>query len=207
MTRLSDAFRAVSGAEGLVRRLIAEAAADNQYSDVISLAELAEGLQRLTAGAHTASPASEHLADSKKHRKIPASKAKAVTGRRGSESPAKTGFPIFERDGDRLIKVGWSKRQRSAYEHRAPRPAVIACVQRIVGLAPPGGVFAVDAMLPTADPSAGGDVPAYQVYLVVAWLRSLGLIKKKGRDGYVVGKGLTERGIEDVWQKLKERHP
>ena len=207
MTRLSDAFRAVSEAEGLVRRLIAEAAANNQYSDVISLAELAEGLQRLTAGAHVAVPASAQSAESKKYRKIPARKAKAVTVKHGSKSTAKTVFPIFEKDGDRLIKVGWSKRQRSAYEHRAPRPAVIACVQRIAGLASPGGVFAVDAMLPTADPSDGGEVPAYQVYLVVAWLRSLGLIKKKGRDGYVVSKGLTERGIEDAWQKLKERRP
>lgn len=207
MSRIKTGLRAVSEAENLVRRLISEAAADNQYADVITLAEMADGLRRLGANADDAAPASVDSGCAAKQRKTPVVKPKKVGRKPNQKAAVKSAFPRFERDGDRLVKIGWSKRQRSAYEHRASKQAVLACARRIAGLARPGGVFSVDAMVPTPDPAAGGDVPAYQVYLVVAWLRSLGLIKKKGRDGYVVSKDLTERAVDDAWRKITERLP
>lgn len=207
MSRLKVGLRAVSEAESLVRRLISEAAADNQYADVIALAEMADGLRRLRGGADAATHASEDSGYAAKQRKTSAQKPKRAIRTTNEKAAVKNVFPRFEKDGDRLVKIGWSKRQGSAYEHRAPKQAVLACVSRIVGLAPPGRVFAVDAMLPARDPSTGGEVPAYQVYLVVAWLRSLSLIKKKGRDGYVVSEELTEPAVDDAWRKITERLP
>lgn len=207
MSRIKAGLRAVSEAENLVRRLISEAAADNEYADVISLAEMADGLRRLGADVDAAPPASAESSYAAKQRKTSVRKPKKASRKPNQKAAVKSAFPRFERDGDRLVKIGWSKRQRSAYEHRAPKHAVLACARRIAGLARPGGIFAVDAMVPTPDPSEGGEVPAYQVYLVVAWLRSLGLIKKKGRDGYVVSKELTERAVDDAWRKITERLP
>ena len=34
-------------------------------------------------------------------------------------------YPRFQRDGDRLVKVGWSKKDGAEYEHRAPRETVL----------------------------------------------------------------------------------
>lgn len=207
MSRAKAGLRAVSEAENLVRRLISEAAADNQYADVIALAEMADGLRRLGAAADPNTSATVDAGFAANQRKTPLTKAKKAPRKPGPKATAHVAFPRFERDGDRLVKIGWSKRQGSAYEHRAPKYAVIACVNRIASLAPPGGVFAVDAMMATPIPSQGGVLPAYQVYLVVAWLRSLGLIKKKGRDGYVVSKGVTERAVDDAWGKTTARIP
>ena len=207
MSRLKAGLLAVSEAENLVRRLISEAAADNEYADVISLAEMADGLRRLGAGVHAAPPEIAESSNAAKQRKTLVQKPKKASRKPNQKNAVKSVFPRFERDGDRLVKIGWSKRQRSAYEHRAPKHAVLACARRIAGLARPGAIFVVDAMVPTTDPSEGGEVPAYQVYLVVAWLRSLSLIKKKGRDGYVVSKELTERAIDDAWRKTPARLP
>lgn len=207
MSRIKAGWRAVSEAENLLRRLISEAAADNEYADVISLAEMADGLRRLGAGLDAAPPVSVESGCAEKQPKTPVLKPKKASPKSHKKASLKSVFPRFERDGDRLVKIGWSKRQGSVYEHRAPKQVVLGCARRIAGLSRPGGIFAVDAMVPTPDPSEGGDVPAYQVYLVVAWLRSLGLIKKKGRDGYVVSKNFTDRTVDDAWRKTTERLP
>ena len=44
-------------------------------------------------------------------------------------------LPRFERDGERIVKVSWSKRAKAEYEHRAPRDVVFSLLDaiRIIG--------------------------------------------------------------------------
>jgi hypothetical protein len=112
-------------------------------------------------------------------------------------------YPRFERDGDRLIKIGWSKKAREQYEHRAPRDAVVAFVQSLSNVKL-GATFAIESLLPIADVS-GEELPSYQVYLVLAWLRSVGLIEKKGRDGYVMRTRPDQHAIDSNWEELPKR--
>ena len=44
-------------------------------------------------------------------------------------------YPKFLREGDALLKLGWSRKSRSEYEHRAPREAVLAVAERIAEVA------------------------------------------------------------------------
>jgi len=107
------------------------------------------------------------------------------------KSKGRKEFPKFERDGDRLVKIGWSKKDRRTYEHRAPKSVVIAVIDQIAAGVKPGRVFTMEQLMPFRD-ADGQDIPAYQPYLVLKWLQHVGAVKKKGKDGYVAQGGALE---------------
>ncbi|GAH04275.1 unnamed protein product, partial [marine sediment metagenome] len=112
--------------------------------------------------------------------------------------------PKFIRDefNDRLIKIGWSKKNRNEYEHRVPFAAAMNVARYLVESIDPDKLFQVDEILPIAD-SEGHEIPSYQVYVTLAWLISTGLVEKKGRDGYLVVPGrLTIQSFNDLFGKL-----
>ena len=55
--------------------------------------------------------------------------------------------------------------------------------------------------MPVPD-SAGGEIPSYQVYLTLAWLRHVGAVEKKGRSGYVLRSGLD---LDAIWDRIPVR--
>jgi len=48
-------------------------------------------------------------------------------------------------------------------------------------------LFTIDDIVPIAGPDGNGEIPAYQVYLCVAYLVSEGQLRRQGREGYAVG--------------------
>ena len=117
----------------------------------------------------------------------------------------KRDYPRFERDGDKLVKLGWSKKQKSQYEHRAPHAAVLAFGRHVANHFGEGEVFAMESLLPVPDES-GEEVPGYQAYLTLAWLKHVGAVEKKGRDGYVLRDGsLADGGLDRLWDALEVR--
>ena len=68
-----------------------------------------------------------------------------------------------------------------------------------------GKIFVVDDLLPVHD-AAGEELPSYQVYLALAWLRQAGIVEKKGRDGYVrVTDPLDGSVFDTMWEQVRER--
>ena len=66
-------------------------------------------------------------------------------------------------------------------------------------------VFDIEGLLPVQD-GAGEDIPGYQIYVVIAWLREAGVIEKKGRDGYVIrDKSVLSGELNDLWESLRAR--
>jgi hypothetical protein len=99
----------------------------------------------------------------------------------------------------------WSKKSKKEYEHRVPKEIVLTFVRHLGQTIPAGTVFDVEGLLPVQDLS-GDEIPAYQVYVTLAWLRDAGVVEKKGRDGYVLREGsVVNGGIEDLWQSLPAR--
>jgi hypothetical protein len=198
MGTIQDARQILSGAEQSLRGLIQQGLKDQRYSDIAEIAVLADGIAGLLQGRHRnleygAGPTRVSSAPFV-HRPLAQSAARRSV---------KTDYPRFERDGDRLVKVGWSKKQRSPYEHKAPRAVVVAFVRHLLGVVPDKRVFSVDDVLPVADVVNGGEVPAYQIYLALAWLRRIGAVVKKGRDGYLLYHGaLTESALDSQWAAL-----
>ena len=117
----------------------------------------------------------------------------------------KRSYPRFERDGDRLVKLGWSKKEKSEYEQKAPRSAVLAFGRHLANNCGKGEVFVMESMLPVAN-ETGDEFPSYQAYLTLAWLRHIGAVEKKGRDGYVLRDGsLAEGGLGKLWDQLESQ--
>lgn len=101
----------------------------------------------------------------------------------------KAAYPRFARTADALVKIGWSKKSKSEYEHKAPLAlaAQLSTVAAKVGAR--GRLFSIDAL---SNAWAGEDSPpSYQHYVIVAWWRDAGLIDQHGRKGYSIPKPVS----------------
>jgi hypothetical protein len=103
------------------------------------------------------------------------------------------------------MKVGWSKKERKEYNHRAPREAVDALAVAVRQIGAKGRLFNGDALLPLKD-QGGSVVPDYQAYVALAWLKHLGLVEQRGRRaGYtLVPSKQIDSTITAAWPQLAE---
>ena len=79
-------------------------------------------------------------------------------------------YPKFVREGDNLVKIGWSKSQRAEYEHKSPKRLLAVLCESLTSAN--GKRIMMDKVLPLKDPVTGSAFPDYQSYLCLAWLRS-----------------------------------
>ena len=178
-----------------------EAAGDRQYSDVATLASISGQLHELIQSMDD----NGRMPEPSNSGGVPASSGSALKlkSRRGVDKDSHgqaQRYPRFARSGDRLVKIAWSKKDRAEYEHRAPQVAVLAVVSSLRKLA--SREFSMEDLARPRDED-GNDVPSYQVYLVMAWLRSYGAVRRIGRGGYVPVPGrLTDAAVEEHWSAL-----
>ena len=202
MDTVQEAKAVLADAEKSLRDLMQRELRAQRYRDLAEVASLADALSGLARGG--ASPAGAAAAPTGNlPTRAESQKAAAKPKRKGK---GKKADPRFERDGEKLVKVGWSKKAREEYEHRAPRSAALAFAIHLGKSVQAGKAFLVDDISPVHD-SAGEEIPSYQVYLTLAWLRSSGAVEKKGRDGYYVPKPHTiADGFDDIWESLPVRN-
>jgi hypothetical protein len=102
-----------------------------------------------------------------------------------------------------LVKIGWSKSERSEYQHRAPRAVALILLRAVIQLAAKKPVFAVDDLLPLHDPCDRSPLPPHQVYLALAWLKAEGIVMPEGRQGYrLLVRSDPDKLLNDRWQSL-----
>jgi len=121
-------------------------------------------------------------------------------------------YPKFLREGNALLKLGWSKKGRSEYEHRAPREAVLAVAARVAeaashGDSSTGSRFTVEDLREVRVALGDEPVSGCQVYLCVAWFRRAGLIVQHGRRGYSLPVAAVNfpAKVKAAWVELRER--
>jgi hypothetical protein len=113
-------------------------------------------------------------------------------------------YPRFVREGDNLVKIGWSKSQRAEYEHKSPKRLLAVLCQSLTSAN--GKRIMMDKVLPLKDPVTGSAFPDYQSYVCLAWLKSSGLVTQHGRQGYSLPKGIElEKSVEALWVDLPTR--
>src|SRR5689334_22685209 len=103
MGTIRDASRVLAEAESSLRQLIEAGLKEQRYADVAEIAGLADGLSRLLNGRRVLNAPHETA--------MPPSPAPAATPKpKAATKSPKSQYPRFERDGDKLIKIGWSKK-------------------------------------------------------------------------------------------------
>jgi hypothetical protein len=113
-------------------------------------------------------------------------------------------YPRFVREGDSLVKIGWSKSQRAEYEHKSPKRLLAVLCESLTSAN--GKRITMNKVLPLKDPVTGSAFPDYQSYVCLAWLKSAGLVTQHGRQGYSLPKGVElEKSVETLWTNLLAR--
>jgi hypothetical protein len=114
-------------------------------------------------------------------------------------------YPQFVRDGNALVKIAWSKAEKSEYEHKTPKHVLSALTSRLERIGGNGKRFTMESVMPLVSED-GADIPSYQLYLCLAWLRQIGVVLQHGRQGYSLksDEGLPS-AVESRWKELPER--
>ena len=197
---LDRAESALRRCEEEMQILVADAASSSKYDEIDRLTAIARSLNEMALGAASAQRL-DRLSDAEvSSHAIPRRRSSNRTRR----SAAKPDYPRFSRDGGHLVKTGWSKKKREEYVHRAGRNQAESIALSLAGRGRGQGTIPVDDILGVRDRS-DADIPAYQVYLTLAWLRKEGLVERRGRNGYVVLDAQALEGtFADLWSALPE---
>jgi hypothetical protein len=215
----SQATEVIRRAEGELRQWLLRTAEQGDYETARMLAEWAKQLKQMVQenGSIDRKPSPTELANGQAqtdaapevfastiHKRNNTGKAKARRSTRVKKvKAAKDDYPKFLRDGEELLKIGWSKREKKVYRHKAPKRIVSLVLKALQQAGQHGERFVMEQILPIRDPEHDADVPGYQAYLSLAWLRKEKLIVQHGRQGYSLRPeiNLTD-AIEECWKLL-----
>ena len=203
MNTESRAAEILLEAEAKLRSLLTEAAAEGEYEIIVKIAGWARSLGELV---------SEMTPEEGPAQTIPAATSDSQASLQGNAPnpprPQKRSkaYPKFFRNGENLVKVGWSKAQRTEYEHKAPLSVLSDLATAISAASVKKPRLAMESVLPLKSSRDGTEVPSYQTYLCLAWLRKQGLVLQHGRQGYSVKPktDLTAKSRE-LFQELPEQ--
>lgn len=197
--------------EERLRELVSEAAACGKYDAVVRLTEWARIIAALASG--TPLPGSEAAIHTVAGNGASAAEPnRSVTGsvrrdrgvRKGQrkKKSRRAAYPRFARLKNELVKIGWSKKAKKEYQHKATRQIVDILVERLHQVGATGELFTTEELFPLQDESHS-DIPAYQAYLCLAWLRNQNLVEQVGRQGYrlIERAGLKET-VAHRWDEL-----
>lgn len=202
MTIQSRASSVLSETEGKLRQLAAEAASSGDYAAIIKVAAWAKAVGDLI---RSASPESRQNPTGTPRKLGRGAKKSGAASRSPAPSETKA-YPRFYRRGDQLIRVAWSKRDKKEYLHKSPRSAISALVSALMKVGREGRVFSTDELLPLTSADDGAEIPNYQAYVCIAWLKHTALIEQHGRQGYSIPQlALLEGSVESVWQTLPQQ--
>ena len=200
------ALRVLSEAEEALSTLMREGLADQRYDDVAAVAEVTQLLSDLIGSLENPAQEDGETGPSKGRPgrgKTLAGGARPPATKNATGAPSGS-YPWFAKDGDRLVKVGWSGKGRQEYEHRTHRKVLWVFAGVVRNRRDATDCFTMEDVLPLVY-AGGKEIPSYQAYLALAWLRSVEAITKDGRDGYRADLlKLSDESLNSLWESLPE---
>lgn len=199
----------IADLDGAARSEIALAAGEGRFDELPQLTPMAKEIAALAARwPCDASPAPMALSqpEATTEASVPAA-PRGETTPQSSTKLKKSDYPKFLREKHELVKLGWSPREKGPYEHRVPKGGVDAVVSAVASKGKAGHRFTMDEILKALAGSKNAEqVPSYQTYAVVSWLKWAGMVLQHGRQGYTVVRPQTfASSIESAWQSLPQR--
>jgi hypothetical protein len=207
MNVLSNALEIMQKAEKSVAELAQKALEQRDYSTASCLMNLASELNDIAAKLSPILHSITECSSSINDRTVGTVLFQADQGRDRirpmRRSPKKGEFPKFQRNENMLYKLGWSKAEKSIYEHKAPKNVLTALVNKLMVIGANRQRFTMDNVLPLTTLNEDTELPAYQVYICLAWLRITKLLIQHGRQGYSISHPMRfESDVEKSWQKI-----
>jgi hypothetical protein len=194
MSLIEKANKVLQQTEGRLGQLVGEAVNEGRYDEAVALTVLTKAVAELIRV-----PSVEATERPEKETSVkPASSSTIKPRRRKSRKSksTKSGYPKFVTQGDSLIKIGWSKKSKGEYQHKAPWHVVLQVARSATKAKVNGSLVTFDDFTPLIDQD-GNEVPDYQVYLALAWFRDAGLVDQDGRNGYKIdGSRLTDAALD-----------
>jgi len=219
MTELTKVTDILRDAEAEVRQLLVSCAGRGDYDAAGMLADVARQLcqlaEQMASHNGTAGPVADALGRGNTslatlaapvQRPTRIATSQQLPARRAPKKRRKaklaSDYPKFSRDCDELVKIGWSKKHKAEYRHKAPKLVVYLVAEALQRKGANGERFAFEELLPIRDKD-GMEVPSYQAYLVLAWLRKENLIERHGRQGYSLSPATDlTRAVKECWEQL-----
>jgi hypothetical protein len=212
MNTLQDAIAAIRTAEASLSKQLQKAIESQDYSAArrlvdaiasIAAARVKLGAQGDTPTDHVASETFAAFAETDQGQIVrdvtPASAWVPNVRNRASR------YPVFERDSTRLIKIGWSSKEKRPYEHRVALEVVREVCMGLAKAAHGGPLLKMEKIQPLKS-SNGTEIPSYQVYLVLKWLQQVKAVVRKGIDGYVFADpNMSTETVERLLSSTLER--
>lgn len=194
-----EIIRLLENCEQGLQKLVAEAVGAGDYPGVQRGTEFARAISGLAAEARTL--------DAPPRSAAPTNPAATTPGAAGRKSrPPADEYPKFFRRGEELVKIGWSRKEKAEYNHRAPRAAADATAMAVQRAGAKGKLFIGGDLFPVKDFATGSEIPDYQGYVALAWMAQLGIVKQHGRrSGYTLAPGeQVEELVGAAWAALPE---
>jgi hypothetical protein len=197
MEDVKRAIEILQQAERQLKGLMTEATASGNYAIVVQIASLARSLSELAKNPET-------RFNSRPKRNSPTFTRSAE--KRGQSKRKDVRYPRFSYQGDTLIRVAWSRKERKEYIHKTTHRVLQALVAAISEAGKDGRVFQTDDILPIHDLDDGSPIPAYQAYVCIGLLKETGLIDQHGRQGYSVPRISELKGnLDSVLKQLPNK--
>lgn len=198
MTAEARATAILRDAETNLRQLAGEAASAGDYAGIIKVAAWAKAISDLIKSTAPGIDSKPMDGLRKQGRK-----AKTAEPRSPARQTRPKDYPRFCRQGDQLIRIAWSKREKKEYQHKASELVIKALTTALTKAGKGGRIFSTEEVLPIHEPGDGSEIPNYQAYVGIAWLKHTGLIDQHGRQGYSVPRlDDLQRDVESLWQSL-----
>jgi hypothetical protein len=209
MNFMHKADGVLEGAEAELKTQVQEALDRGDYSSVKALAELAKSLATLRKTlpgvmqvGDDAPGTASGVSNSAGIREAQFARTNGALAEHQTKTTAALSFPRFERHGKRLIKLGWSSKDKRVYEQRAPYEVVVEICRQFGERAGVKKLLKLEKLLPMKT-EEGDEIPSYQVYLVLKWLQQNGAVMRQGKDGY----SLSEIGmnVKQLWEQTESK--
>lgn|GEM_PF-3052326 len=120
---------------------------------------------------------------------------------------AQRDYPYFSRKGTYLNRTGWSKKSCKEYHQKIPFEVVEAVVNILPEVQKQKTPFLIPDIYPLAILADLRKAKDYQVYMTIGWLKSEGLVKHLGEDGYKLPnpENFITEALE-LWEKLQPNY-
>ena len=198
MSYFAEATEALKQAESTLRKIVAKAASAGDYASVVQIASWAKTVHDISQGV----PSRKADTVVANGNRVMVVQAKART----ASKETKEEYPKFFRRGDQLVRIAWSKRDRSEYQHKTSQAVLTRISETLANAGKEGRVFSTDDILPIHD-DEGHSVPAYQAYVCIALFKKTGLIDQHGRQGYSLTTPDLIKAVDSIWKTLPSKLP